>query len=91
MPWGAGELDRARRLGVYLTVAQAAAKMGISTRRIRALLAQRRLLGEQFDLNGRQVWLVNHPFRITLGKRGPRLGTWSDPRGNVQAAGTDTV
>jgi len=53
-----------------VTVEQAAKHLGVSTRRVRKLLLERRLAGER---NGR-FWRVVWPMQYTLAKRGPLLG-----------------
>lgn len=65
-------VDELLKAGVFMTVADAAKKMGCSDRRVRTLLAQERILG-QFD-KAKRCWLVNNPLRVTYGKRGPKLG-----------------
>ncbi|MFA6972012.1 MAG: hypothetical protein WC208_11510 [Gallionella sp.] len=57
-------------LDTWIPVSMAAKDFGISTRRIRALLAAGRLLGRQLD-NG--YWEVGFPFRVAMARRGPQL------------------
>jgi len=54
----------------YLPVAFAARDWKVSVRRIRALLAAKRLEGRQ-EPNG--YWEVAYPYRFTFGQRGPAL------------------
>ena len=53
-----------------VTVEKAAEYLGVSTRRVRKLLLEKRLAGER---NGR-FWRVTWPMQYTLAKRGPLLG-----------------
>ncbi len=57
-----------------LTVEQAAQYLGVSTRRVRQLLQDRRLAGQ---LQGR-FWAVVWPIQYTLAKRGPLLSIARD-------------
>lgn len=54
----------------YVTVAQVARRLDISTRRVRHLLASGRMSGIKQE-NGR--WLISWPLQITAGKRGPDM------------------
>ena len=54
----------------YVSVASAARCLGVSERRIRALLAQGRIVGCKPD--GR-TWKVRWPLDVKPGKRGPDL------------------
>ncbi|MGA8864693.1 MAG: hypothetical protein WBM09_13440 [Gallionella sp.] len=54
----------------YVPVALAALDWKVSARRIRVLLAAKRLEGRQ-EPNG--YWEVAYPYRSTFGKRGPAL------------------
>lgn len=54
----------------YVPVSFVAKDWNVSTRRIRALLAENRLQGVLHE-NG--YWGVVWPYQITLGKRGPAL------------------
>jgi excisionase family DNA binding protein len=59
-----------------ISIAEAAARLGISERRLQTLCAQRRIPGARL-VHGR-VWELPEHFTITPGSRGPRL-----TRGNV--------
>lgn len=54
----------------YVPVAFAALDWKVSARRIRALLAAKRLEGRR-EANG--YWEVAYPYRFTFGQRGPAL------------------
>jgi hypothetical protein len=54
----------------FVPVATVAKDWNVSPRRIRALLASRRLQGIRRD-NG--YWEVAYPYRFTFGRRGPAL------------------
>lgn len=56
-----------------LSVAEVARKLDCSTRRVRQLIAYRRLNAVK-DEKG--YWRVVYPFNMRLGKRGPRLGSF---------------
>lgn len=51
------------------TVEQAAVHLGCSARRVRTLLAEKRLSGERVG----KSWVVEWPLRYTLASRGPLL------------------
>ncbi len=57
-------------LETWLTVSMAAKEMCVTPRRIRALLAEGRLLGQQLE-NG--YWEVKFPFVVVMARRGPQL------------------
>lgn len=57
----------------YVTVAQVAKRLNISTRRVRQLLIQGRMLGLKQG-NGR--WLVEWPLHVSAGKRGPDMNNY---------------
>ena len=48
----------------------AAQFLGVSARRVRALLAQKRIFGFKDD---RSIWMVDWPLQVLPGKRGPDL------------------
>ena len=54
-----------------LTVQEVADFLQISPRRVRALLAQGRILGFK---DSRNIWRISVPFRMTVNLRGPRPG-----------------
>jgi excisionase family DNA binding protein len=54
-----------------ITAEQAAEKLGVSLRRMQALLKQRRIPGAR--LVGGRIWQVPDNFTVTPGKRGPKL------------------
>jgi methylase of polypeptide subunit release factors len=56
-------------VGKMINAADAAAKLGVSGQRIRALLAQRRIAGAR--LIG-QRWFVPDDFTVKPGTRGPK-------------------
>lgn len=65
---------------MYITVKKAALFLGVSTRRVRALLAQGRIKGFKdtpfvFTPESSRVarWLVDWPLDVRPGKRGPDL------------------
>lgn len=58
-------------LPTYIPVSLVAGHWGVSTRRIRSLLTSGRLKGKQQE-NG--YWEVLHPYQLTMGRRGPKLG-----------------
>lgn len=64
-----GALSGARQI-CFVPVAYAALEWKVSARRIRALLAAKRLEGRQ-EANG--YWEVAYPYRFTFGQRGPAL------------------
>lgn len=55
---------------LWVPVSFVADAHGVSTRRIRALLAEGRIDGRQLE-NG--FWQVSWPLRIQLGRRGPQI------------------
>ena len=55
---------------LFIEVRKAAEFLSVSTRRVRLLLAQGRILGHK---NASGQWLVSWPFEVTPGKRGPDL------------------
>ncbi|WP_148042223.1 helix-turn-helix domain-containing protein [Pseudomethylobacillus aquaticus] len=55
---------------LLVEVSKAAKSLGVSPRRVRALLAQGRLIGYK---NQRKVWMVMYPLEVIPGKRGPDL------------------
>lgn len=55
---------------LWVPVSFVADSHGVSTRRIRALLAEGRIDGRQLE-NG--YWQVSWPLRIQLGRRGPQI------------------
>lgn len=57
-------------LDTWIPVSMAAKEFGVTPRRIRALLAECRLLGRQLE-NG--YWEVGFPFRVAVARRGPQL------------------
>ncbi len=64
-----GALPAARQVR-YVPVSFAALDWKVSARRIRALLAAKRLEGRR-EANG--YWEVAYPYRFTFGRRGPAL------------------
>lgn len=64
--------------GNYVPVSFAAKDWKVSPRRIRALLADGRLLGRLLE-NG--YWEVAHPYQFTMGTRGPGLKRHQRPPG----------
>src|SRR5258706_1396887 len=58
-----------RSSGVWITVTEAARQLGVSTRRVRALVASGRLFGFKFTGGGR--WKVGIPLAVSPGKRDP--------------------
>ncbi|MFH1495429.1 MAG: helix-turn-helix domain-containing protein [Pseudomonadota bacterium] len=65
----------------YLTVDRAAKLLGISTRRVRTLLAQRRLAGFK---DNNQVWRL-FSLSIKPGKRGPKMKHKQPPKASGMA------
>lgn len=65
----------------YLTVDRAAKLLGVSTRRVRALLAQRRLPGFK---DSKQVWRL-FSLSVTSGKRGPKMKCKKPPQASGMA------
>jgi hypothetical protein len=57
-------------MGSLIRAAEAAAKRGMTLRRMQALCRQRRIKGAR--LVGR-VWMIPEDFEITPGTRGPAL------------------
>lgn len=55
-----------------ITAEEAAARLGVTPRRMLALLKQRRVPGAR--LVGGRVWQVPDNFTVTPGTRGPELG-----------------
>lgn len=58
----------------WISTTVAARIFGVSTRRVRFLIESGRLVAQRGD---RGRWSVLYPFQLTLGTRGPRLGTKS--------------
>lgn len=52
----------------FIEIRFAARYLGVSTRRIRALLAQGRLTGYKDE---RDIWMVDSTLQVRPGKRGP--------------------
>lgn len=57
-------------MSLLIDVATSAAMLGVSTRRVRALLSEGRMRGVKGSSG---VWLVAFPFSISPGRRGPDL------------------
>jgi hypothetical protein len=62
--------------GAYVPVSMAAKDWKVTPRRIRALLAEGRLLG-RLQVNG--YWEVRFPYSFTFGTRGPSLKRQQKP------------
>jgi len=63
--------QRARQgMESWLPVSMVANQFGVTSRRIRALLAEGRLNGRQLE-NG--YWEVAYPYVFAMGRRGPKL------------------
>jgi hypothetical protein len=63
--------QRARQgMESWLPVSMVATQFGVTSRRIRALLAECRLKGRQLE-NG--YWEVAYPYVTVMGRRGPKL------------------
>jgi hypothetical protein len=58
-------------VGHLVSAIDAAAKLGVTPERLRALCRQRRVKGAR-NIVGR--WFVPEEFVVTPGKRGPRMG-----------------
>lgn len=56
-----------------LSVAEVALKLDCSTRRVRQLIADRRLMARKDD---KGCWRVIYPLDMRMGRRGPRLGSF---------------
>jgi len=54
----------------FIEIKFVARYLGVSTRRIRALLAQGRMLGYK---NDRNIWMVDSSLQVRPGTRGPKL------------------
>jgi len=65
----------------YVPVAFAALDWKVSARRIRALLAAKRLEGRR-EANG--YWEVAYPYRFTFGRRGPALKRAQKPEARTE-------
>jgi hypothetical protein len=53
----------------FVSVEKASVYFSVSTRRIRKLLSDGRLVGEKTG----KAWLVRYPYRLTTGRRGPHM------------------
>ena len=64
----------------YLTVEGAAYRLKCSTRRVRQLLQQHRLIGSKAGKD----WIIKFPIMLQIGKRGPKANLFTDSkRGQV--------
>lgn len=55
---------------LLIALKHAARSLGVSPRRVRALLSQGRIVGYK---NDRNIWMVAWPLDVSPGKRGPDL------------------
>jgi excisionase family DNA binding protein len=67
---------------ISITTLQAAASLGVSVRRVRALLATGRMRG--YKTPGGD-WKVVWPVMVTPGTRGPKRGHYQRPKGSGMA------
>lgn len=68
-----------------VSVADAAKQFGVSERRVRSLLLSGRLKGEKNEVGH---WLVQFPYIVQMGRRGPALFAGKSAKAEVSHAKT---